>query len=169
MYRIFTFVLLIMLADKFTFSDEYPHSFFHLSQQEENNIETYYIFFWANTEATKGTILKATRIDSEEWILRGGKLNVNCVEKSVDEFSIHWNTGEKEVGRYECGKYKILSHSSDESAVGNTLKWEHRTVPPDLKLKIKFWLSINEIKPLPEAKIRKRKSYQIWRLRNQRK
>ena len=92
--------------------------------------------------------------------------SASCLDQGIDQFTIEWNNGEKEIGRYHLGKYKILSHSSDELAIGTTQKWEHQSVPFDLKLKMKVWMSIHDVKPLPKTKSRKRKSFQILRLQD---
>lgn len=164
MYKILTIMFLVMMPETVALSEEYPHSFFHASQLRNNKIETYYIFVWANPKATEGTIFKATRINHREWMLRGGEVTASCTDEGIDQFTIEWNNGEKEVGRYHFGKYKILSHSSDDLVVGTTQKWEHQFIPFDLRLKIKIWMSIHEVKPLPNAKSRKRKNFQILRL-----
>ena len=166
MYKILTIMLMVMIAENIALAEEYPHSFFHEFQLGNNKIETYHIFIWANPKATEGTILKATRINNKEWMVRGGELAASSLDDGIDQYAIDWNSGEKEVGSYHFGKYKILSHSSDELAVGSTQKWEHRAVPFDLKLKIKIWLSIHEVKPLPSTKSRKRKSFRILRLQD---
>lgn len=165
-YKILTIMFLIMMPETLALAEEYPHSFFHASQQGNNKVETYHIFIWANPKATEGTIFKATRMNFKEWGLKAGVVNASCLDEGIDQFTIEWNNGEKEVGRYHLGKYKILSHSSDELAIGTTQKWEHQSVPFDLKLKMKVWMSIHEVKPLPKTRSRKRKSFQILRLQD---
>lgn len=166
MYKILTIMFLVLIPETVALSEEYPHSFFHESQLRNNTIETFYIFIWANPKATDGTLIKASRMNDKEWMLLGGEVNASSLDEGIDQFTIEWNNGEKEVGRYQFSKYKILSHSSDEFAVGTIQKWEHQSVPFDLKLKMKIWMSIYEVKPLPKTKSRKRKSFQILRLQD---
>ncbi len=166
MYKVLTIMFLVMMSETVALSEEYPHSFFHESQLRNNTIETYYIFIWTNPKATEGTIFKATRMNGQEWTLEGGDLNASSLDQGIDQFTIEWNNGQKEVGRYQFGKYRVLSHSSDEFIVGTIQKWDHQSIPFDLKLKMKIWMSIHEAKPLPKTKSRKRKSFQILRLQD---